>query len=126
MSSDDKKFPSAKKAKSVAATNAGVKSPAKSTTQAAQVTNVYKGMAAIAAANGTKPPALSAKHKKLLDRQALLIRIIQAQGVSAPTVSPAVKSKAGAKLTSKSSVQEVAKRVGIWTPSGKLASSYKK
>lgn len=126
MSSDDKTHSSAKKAKSFTAASEGAKSSAKSTTRAGQVTNVYKSMAAIAAANGTRPPALSAKHKKLLDRQAYLIKIIQEQGVSGLGLAPAVKAEPVAKLASKSSIQDLAKRVGIWTPSGKLSSSYKK
>lgn len=104
-------------------TSEGTKLPA---ARPAQVKNVYKSMAAIAAANGTKPYALSTKHKKLLDRQALLIKLLREQGVSGPGVSLAAKADVPPKLASKSSIQDVARRVGIWTASGKLASSYKK
>jgi hypothetical protein len=123
MSPDDKTPSAEKKVSSFTMTSEGTKLPA---ARPAQVKNVYKSMAAIAAANGTKPYALSTKHKKLLDRQALLIKLLREQGVSGPGVSLAAKADVPPKLASKSSIQDVARRVGIWTASGKLASSYKK
>jgi hypothetical protein len=92
--------------------------------------DVYKDMAAIAAAHGTPPPTLSNKHKKLLDRQAALIKVIQTHGVSGHNPAHAANQTAATqrptKPKSKSSIQELAKQVGIWTASGKLSSSYKK
>lgn len=123
MSPDDKTPSPAKKANPVTATAEGTKLLAGRPVQAK---NVYKSMAAIAAANGTKPYALSAKYKKLLDRQALLIEILREQGVSGPGVNRADPDSVAPKLASKSSIQDVARRVGIWTPSGRLSSSYKK
>jgi hypothetical protein len=127
MSPDDKTSSSGKRTRPFAAAGEGVRSLAESNAPAGEVTNVYKGMAAIAAAaNGTKPPKLSALQRKLLDRQAALIKIIREQGVSGPGISPDAKAGPAAKLASKSSIQDIAKRVGIWTASGKLSSSYKK
>ena len=116
MSPDDKTPSVPKKVSAFTVAGEGTKLPA---ARPPQVKNVYKRMAAIAAANGTKPHALSAKHKKLLDRQALLIEILREPSLTA-------EANIAPKLASKSSIQDVAKRVGIWTPSGKLSSSYKK
>lgn len=123
MSPDDKTPSVPKRASAFTAASEGSRPPA---AQPAPVKNVYKSMAAIAAANGTKPYALSAKHKKLLDRQAHLIEVLREQDVSGRATSFTVKASIAPKLASKSSIQDVARRVGIWTPSGKLSSSYKK
>jgi hypothetical protein len=123
MSPDDKTPSVPKKVRSFTIASEGSKPAA---AQPTLVKNVYKSMAAIAAANGRKPYPLSAKYKKLLDRQARLIEILRDHGVSGPGASLTVNTSIASKLASKSSIQDVAKRVGIWTPSGKLSSSYKK
>jgi hypothetical protein len=73
---------------------------------------------------------LSDKHKKLLKRQANLIRIIEEKGKPMSSTSPsgAAKKKAvsSGKNSSKSNVRTLAKRIGIWDEQGKLAPAYRK
>ena len=70
----------------------------------------------------------SKHHQKLLERQAKLVEILKAQGsgswvlTTQPTPTVAKKSLPH----SKSTIQAIAKAVGIWTPTGKLSSLYKK
>ncbi|WP_342117808.1 hypothetical protein [Pseudoduganella sp. OTU4001] len=66
-------------------------------------------------ANGAAPRTLDAKHKRLLEKQESLLKIIREQSTRG---MPSPISKANA--------AEIAKQVGILTPSGKLSSSYKK
>lgn len=71
------------------------------------------------------------KHQRLLKRQARVISGLTGK-VAPSTTSQASIAAAKAqrvvakKAISKASVQELAKRVGIWNDSGKLTSSYKK
>jgi len=63
--------------------------------------------------------AVSVKHERLLQRQQQLLQLMRKGGDSQLTTTVAGKINA-------SRTQEIAKSVGIWTASGKLATSYKK
>lgn len=128
MSANEKVRSSAKKARPDTASVEGAKPPAKRGARTAQLAPVNSHYAR-SANQGEQSPEILARYKKLLDRQAALIKLLEVHGVSDPRQLPLSITEIVPrpnKRLSKAEVQEIAKGVGIWTPSGKLSASYKK
>jgi hypothetical protein len=128
MSADEKVRSSPKKARPDTTSVEGAKPPVKRSARTAQLAPV-NSYSARSANQGEQSSEILARYKKLLDRQAALIKLLEVHGVSDPRQLPLSNPEIiprPKKRLSKSEVQEIAKGVGIWTPSGKLSASYKK
>jgi hypothetical protein len=128
-SASKKTHSSAKKARPDIAKISGTAAPVKRvkrTVAAAQ----SKKKATSSANQESHPADTLARYRKLLARQAALIKRLETYGVSDPMQLPlssnAIVPQHKVKRLSKAEVQEIAKGVGIWTASGKLSASYKK
>lgn len=76
--------------------------------------------------NGCAPRQLDAKHKRLLAKQASLLKVIREQGTGGAPPPQSIIKKRTIQPLSKAAAIEIAKQVGILTPAGRLSASYKK